>query len=463
MLPRQSKPALVTTLVVGLSACSLLPEPAPEATRSEALTDVRLPEQWAAEGAATGNVEHGWLASFNDSHLEALVAEAVVHNADLKAAAARVEKAAAHVRIARGETYPQTDLIARGGVNGSSDSSGLEGVVLGASWELDVWGRVRYGVRGNEDQFAAAESDARFAAQSVAALVAKSWFLLTTTALERSLALEMVQAAERLVTFAEDRRRVGIGSDLDVTSARVSLQTYRDTMLQVELAHQQSARALELLLGRYPEAEITPASQLPPVADGVPAGLPSELLERRPDVIAAERRVAAAFNRLQQSKAARLPRISLTGSASDISSDLFVLKTDDDVMWRAGGSLFAPLFTGGALRAQVLVRTAEQKEALSAYAAAALSAFADVENALSGDRNMQSREAVLTVALDDAQRALRIAETRYRIGSGDLRDIERQQLSYYGTRLNLLRVQNERRMQRVNLHLALGGDFDERS
>jgi len=256
---------------------------------------------------------------------------------------------------------------------------------------------------------------------------------------------------------------VGIGSDLDVASARVNLQTYRDTLLQVDLAHGQSARALELLLGRYPQAEITASAQLPPLVGQVPAGLPAELLERRPDVIAAERRVAAAFNRLQQAKAARLPRFSLTGSGSDLSSDLFVLQNQGDVMWRAGGSVFAPLFSGGALRGQVLVRTAEQKEAMAGYAAAALAAFADVENALSGDRNMQSREEVLTVALEDAQRALRIAETRYRVGSGDLRDIERQQLSYYGTRLNLLRIQNERRIQRVNLHLALGGDFAERA
>lgn len=450
---------LACSVAATLGACALVPEPASERTRSDALTNVSIPDRWRAGDAEADGVERGWLSQFADQHLDRLIDEALVHNADLKSALARVEKAAAQVRLAGGDSYPQLSMIARGGSQGSSDSSGLEGVVLSATWELDVWGRVRYGVRGSRDQYAAAEADVRFATQSLVALVAKSWFTLTSTTLEKNLALEMVQAAERLTRFAEDRRRVGVGSDLDVASARLNLQTYRDTQLQVDLAHEQASRALELLLGRYPEAEISAPLTLPELSQQVPAGLPAELLERRPDVIAAERRVAAAFNRSQQAKAARLPQISLTGSGSDVSSDLFVLQNPDDVMWRAGGSLLAPLFSGGALRAQVLVRTAEQKEAIAAYAATALSAFADVENALSSDRFMQARETVLFAALDDAQNALRVAETRYRVGSGDLRDIERQQLSYFATRLNLVRVQTERRIQRVNLHLALGGDF----
>jgi len=442
-----------------LGACALAPEPAQKQTQAEAIPNVAVPDRWQAGDPSSESVEHGWLSQFSDQQLERLIDEALLYNADLRTALARVEKAAAQVRIAGGDVYPQVSFIGRGGTQGSSDSSGLEGAVLSATWELDVWGRVRYGVRGSRDQYAAAEADVRFATQSLVALVAKSWFMLTSTTLEQKLALEMVQAAERLTTFAEDRRRVGVGSDLDVASARLNLQTYRDTQLQVDLSQEQAARALELLLGRYPEAEISAPSQLPALRQQVPAGLPAELLERRPDVIAAERRVAAAFNRTQQAKAARLPQISLTGSGTDLSSDLFVLQNQDDVMWRAGGSILAPLFSGGALRGQVLVRTAEQKEAVAAYAATALSAFSDVENALSSDRAMQAREAVLTAALDNAQIALRVAETRFRVGSGDLRDIERQQLSYYSTRLNLLRVQSERRIQRVNLHLALGGDF----
>lgn len=467
MMHRRTKLALpaallrigVPWLVAGLGACTLVPEPSPQRTQADALDNTRIPDRWAADATAPGAIDDDWLTQFNDPRLEGLIGEALSFNADLRATAARVEQAAAHLRVAGAGLYPQLDASGRGGTQGSSDSSGIEGVVIGAAWELDVWGRVRYGVRGGRDQYAAAEADAAFARQSLVALVAKSWFTLTKLILERETALEMVRAADTLVRFAEQRRRVGIGGDLDVASARVNLQTYKDTLLQAELAREQSVRALELLLGRYPRDEISASLQLPALEQQIPAGLPAELLERRPDVIAAERRVAAAFNRTQQAKAARLPKISLTGSGSDVSSDLFVLQNQGEVMWRAGGSVFAPLFSGGALRAQVAIATAEQKEALAAYAATALAAFADVENALANDRTLRSREGVLMAALQDAQRARTVAETRYRVGSGDRREVERQQLSYAGTRLNLLRVQSERRIQRVNLYLALGGRF----
>ena len=129
------------------------------------------------------------------------------------------------------------------------------------------------------------------------------------------------------------------------------------------------------------------------------------------------------------------------------------------LVWSAGGSIIAPLFTGGALKGQVEVRTAEQKQAVEQYAKVARQAFGDVENALSSELALEEREAILTAAVTDAERSVQLSETRYRVGAGDLRSVEQQQLAYYSSRMSLLRVQSERRVQRVNLHLALGGDF----
>jgi len=450
---------LLLAACVALASCILESPPSSDELREQVLPTTPLPDQWTAGPATPGDVERDWLATFADTKLEELVAEAMKYNGDLRVAASRVEQAAAYVRVAGGELYPAVDALGRAGGEMSGDNSGLQGVLVSASWELDVWGRVRYSVRSTKEQHASADADFAFARQSLAALVAKSWFLATEAALQRDLLSEMVDAAAKLLELAEQRLRVGIGSELDVASARVNLQTYRDSLRQVQLAHEQSLRALELLVGRYPAAEITAPTQLGSLVPTVPAGLPSELLERRPDVIAAEQRVAAAFSRVKEAQAARLPRISLTGSGSDITSDLFVLQDRDNPVWSAGGSVFAPLFTGGALKAQVEVRTAEQKQAIAQYIQTALKAFGDVENALSSEFALQDREAILASAAIDAERALRLAETRYRVGSGDLRSVQQQQLAYHVSRMNLLRVQSERRVQRVNLHLALGGDF----
>ncbi len=191
----------------------------------------------------------------------------------------------------------------------------------------------------------------------------------------------------------------------------------------------------------------------------VPTGLPSELLERRPDVVAAERRVAVAFNRIGEAKAARLPKIALTTGVSAISSDLFVLEDHDNPVWSVGANLLAPLFTGGALKRQVEIRTAEQKQALAEYAAVGLRAFGEVESALAAEFAARQRERILTAVLSDSQQALGVVQTQFKVGSTDLRFVEQRQLALNATLSSLIHMQAEQRVQRVNLHLALGGQL----
>jgi outer membrane protein TolC len=203
---------------------------------------------------------------------------------------------------------------------------------------------------------------------------------------------------------------------------------------------------------------VTP--QLPGQPGDVPAGLPSELLERRPDVIAAERRVAAAFNRIGEAKAARLPAIALTTSVSAISSDLFVLKERDNPIWSLGANLLAPLYRGGALKTQVEIRTAEQKQAIFAYAQVGQRAFGEVEDALAAEIAAREREQIIAQTVVDNQRALDIVRTQFKVGSTDLRFVNQRQLALNSTQSALVRMQAEQRVQRVNLHLALGGSFE---
>jgi outer membrane protein TolC len=203
-------------------------------------------------------------------------------------------------------------------------------------------------------------------------------------------------------------------------------------------------------------------AQLAAMPGPVPVGMPSELLERRPDVVAAERRVAAAFYRTEEAKAARLPRISLIASGSSVSSDLFVLQDRNNPVWSAGANLLQPLFLGGQLQAQVEIRTAEQKQAVAEYGRVGARAFGEVENALSAGFTLEARESLLKQAVAENARALELANIRYRVGSGDLRAVQQQALALNAARTALLRVQSERLVQRVNLYLALGGSFDER-
>ena len=449
---------VVATMVAG---CALKTPPDAAAVKEQALPTVQPPAQWTAAGAGAGNVSDNWLAGFRDDQLAAAVIEAIAHNADLRVGAARVEQALLHAKLAGAKLYPSADVIAHGGTK-MGDGTGLSGLVLYATWEIDLWGRVRYGRAASGAQAASAQADFEFARQSIAALVAKSWFLATEAGLQVEAARETIRASEELVRLASERVRIGVGGQEDVFIARASVGTYRDAVRELELAREQAIRALELLLGRYPSGAAAPTAQLPGFPGEIPAGLPSELLERRPDVIAAERRVAAAFNRIHEAKAARLPTIALTGGVSSISSDLFVLEDHSNPVWSLGGNLLAPLFRGGALKTQVEIRTAEQKQAIAEYAAVGLRAFGEVEGALSAEIAAREREQILAQALSDNQQALSVVQTQFKVGSTDLRFVEQRQLALTATRSALIRVQAEQRVQRVNLHLALGGSFELR-
>ncbi len=457
--------AMVWLVAVALAsgACIRLKNP-PDATalKGESLPKVVVPDKWVSPGATSGEVSDNWLVSFNDNQLNAAVAEAIANNPDLQVGAARVEQAMLYAKLAGARLYPSVDLLARGGGKLSGDNSGLQGAVLTASWELDLWGRVRYGRAAAREDARSAEADFEYARQSMAAAVVKSWFLATEAAMQAEVARATITEGEQLVSLAQTRAKVGVGNDEDVYVARANTGTYRDTLRQIELARENAIRALELLMGHYPAAAAAVTAQLPGQPGGVPAGLPSSLLERRPDVIAAERRVAAAFNRVHEAKAARLPTISLTGGVSAISSELFFLKDRDNPMWNAGASLLMPIFRGGALKTQVEIRTAEQKQAVAAYASVGLRAFGDVESALAAENAAREREQILTQTLADSQRAYETVQTQFKVGSTDLRYVSQRQLALESTRAALVRVQAEQRVQRVNLHLALGGSFEQR-
>ena len=451
--------AIALAASAATTSCILKKPPETAELKAAAMASVTVPPQWTAAGAGTEAVSGNWLAGFHDDQLTALVVEAIAHNPNLQVGAARLEQAQLYAKLAGARLYPSVDLLARGGGKLSGDQSGLQGTVLTANWELDLWGRVRYGRAAAAADAASVAADYEYARQSLAAAVARAYFLATEASLQAEVARQTIQDSDLLVQLAETRSKVGVGNDEDVFVARATAGTYRDALRGIELAQEQARRAIELLVGRYPGGTTTVTPQLPGQPDAIPAGLPSELLERRPDVIAAERRVAAAFNRVHEAKAARLPAISLTTGLSAISSELFVLKDRDNPVWNFGGSLLMPIFRGGALKTQVEIRTAEQKQAVASYADVGLRAFGEVEAALSAEIAARDREKILAATVTDNERALEIVRTQFKVGSTDLRFVNQRQLALNATQSAVVRMQAEQRIQRINLHLALGGGF----
>jgi len=455
--------ALALFASLALASCALAPQPPRDDVLKQGLPNVRMPAQWTAAGAGAGNVADNWLAAFREPQLDALIIEAVAYNADLRVAAARVDAAAAYLAGAESPLWPQVNAVARGGGKMSGDSSGLRGIGLFTTWELDLWGRVRAVVRSTELQYQATELDAEYARQSIAALVAKAWIIAIEVRLQKAQAEATLRASEDLASLARDRLRVGSGDEYAVSNAQAGVETLRDTVKSLDLAYANALRALETLVGRYPAAVVAVAERLPAWPGEIPAGLPSELLERRPDVVAAERRVAAAFYRTEEAKAARLPRIALVANLTSLDSSLFVLQNRDNPVLSFGAGIIQPLFLGGLLQAQVDVRTAEQQAAIAEYGKLGIRVFGEVENALAASSTAGEREQILLRAVRENERALELSNIKYRVGTIDLSSVQQQQITLYSARITLLRVQSERLVQRVNLHLALGGSFEPTS
>jgi len=422
-----------------------------------------LPEQWGTQSDA-GVVQVGWIEIFNDPALTRLVTEAQANNRDLTAAAASVDRAWALARQAGAVLSPDISLAATGGRSGSSDSSSPTTTKLSlglqVSWEADLWGRLRAGQRGAVASAQAVEADYRFAQYSLAAATAKAYFTSIEAKFQADIARETVEILEETQRIVNVKHDNGMASAQDVSLTRSDLASARERLTTVEGSYRDALRALEVLLGRYPSAELDVRDYLPAVPPPPPAGIPSELLERRPDIVAAERRVAAAFNATAQAQAARLPTVGLTGNLGGASSSLSDLLDPANVAWSAGANLLAPIFDGGRRREAVEIATAEQKQALAAYGQAALNAFSELESNLDQGTVIAQREVDLEVAAREAEKAFRIASLRYEEGEEDLLSVLTIQQRVISAKSALSSVERLLLEQRINLNLALGGSWD---
>ena len=456
----------ITIVACLLTACGAAPSrEAIEADVDQAVESETpvLPEQWGTKSDA-GVVQVGWIEIFNDPALTRLVTEAQANNRDLTAAAASVDRAWALARQAGAVLSPDISLAATGGRSGSSDSSSPTTTKLSlglqVSWEADLWGRLRAGQRGAVASAQAVEADYRFAQYSLAAATAKAYFTSIEAKFQADIARETVEILEETQRIVNVKHDNGMASAQDVSLTRSDLASARERLTTVEGSYRDALRALEVLLGRYPSAELDVRDYLPAVPPPPPAGIPSELLERRPDIVAAERRVAAAFNATAQAQAARLPTVGLTGNLGGASSSLSDLLDPANVAWSAGANLLAPIFDGGRRREAVEIATAEQEQALAAYGQAALNAFSELESNLDQGTVIAQREVDLEVAAREAEKAFRIASLRYEEGEEDLLSVLTIQQRVISAKSALSSVERLLLEQRINLNLALGGSWD---
>ncbi len=405
-------------------------------------------------------MQDNWLATFAEPALDALVAEAQAHNPDLAAAVASRDRALAQAGVADSALAPKVDAV--GGASRSDTGNGAGNrydLGLSVSWEVDVWGRLADQSAAAQADVMAATADLEFARQSIAAQVAKAWFLSVAGRELTRLENDLLQQRLRVQRITRARLDVGEARPMDLDLADGQVAVSRQTATESGGALDSALRSLEVLVGRYPSREIEVAEDLPALPGPVPVGLPSDLLERRPDLIAADRRVAAAFQRVGAAKAAKLPSLSLTASGGQASDGLSSLMDPGQVVWNLGANLLGPLFDGGELAARERIAQADEQAALANYVRAAQQAFLEVETALGNERILRQRETELTEAEARLRAARDAGEIRYEEGEMSIVDLDQLHTNHAQAARALLQVRQELLQQRINLHLALGGSF----
>jgi multidrug efflux system outer membrane protein len=453
-----TKPILTTVLLASILLVGCATAPPPEAT--EALANAlpattEIPPAFQNEAVDTGEVDDGWIALFGDARLDELVEEAITNNLNLRVAASQVARAAGLARLAGASLKPMVGL---GGDVGEafSDKDLLSGnsykAALTMSWEADVWGKLRQRAAAGEAGLMATTADFAFARQSIAAATAKTWFLATQIAQQLRLAEESVDIFSEVLKIVTTKERVGQVTMQDVYLTAADRASAEESVEQATAARDSILRGLEVLLGRYPAAEIKAAPEQLPLPPAIPVGVPSDLIARRPDLQAAEARVRAAFFLTEEARLATLPSFDLSLAAGYTSLA--------DFIGSLSAGIIAPLYTGGALEGKLDVATADQMAAIAVYGQSVLTAFMEVENALANERIFARRQALLEKVVDDNQRAYKLATKQYEVGRIEVLNVLQIQGRVLAARSALIGIQNERLATRIDLHMALGGSFE---
>ena len=442
-----------------LTACTV----GPDYVRPE----VKVPEAWkeapykAAE-PADALPRGAWWERFGDPRLDELARDVVAANPTLQVAEANSRQAQAALRAARAGLYPTIGASVTGTRSGGRDGRGAStDLSLGAqfSWEIDLWGRVRRSIEASQSSSEAALADLENVRLSLQADLVQSYLALRVADARRKLLDDTVAAFERSLALTENRYNAGVAARAEVVQAQSQVLGARTQTVDVQAARAQLEHAIAALTGRLPsELTIAPSTTLPVLPD-VPPGVPSTLLERRPDVAAAERRIAAANAQVGVATAAIYPDLTLGASAGFAGSALANWLSLPNRFWSLGPTLAATLFDAGLRRAQRDEQIAAYDASVASYRQTVLTAFREVEDALSTLRILADEANVQQQALAAARQSLELTTNQYKAGLVGFLNVVVVQAQAFAEERNAIELQGRRYAATVDLIKALGGGF----
>ncbi len=470
--------AACATLAV-IAGCSVGPDyHQPVALKSEPVpstytvpTSTNNVGEWKTAEPSADRPRGAWWEVFGDTELSRLETLAATENQDLAAAAARLEQSRADLGIARADYYPQFSAdpeVTRNRTSANAPLLSKSGTAhtynnfvapLNMNWELDLWGRVRRQVESARANFVASADDLESARLAMQAEVAIDYFSLRELDQERRVVADNIETFRRSLELTQNRRKGGIVSDLDVSQAETQLRSTEAELPRLDLQRAHTLHALATLCGQSAISFQLTTASLTNSIPGVPARVPSELLERRPDIAAAERRMASANAQIGVATSAFYPRVFLTGAAGFQSVSADNLFDWPSRVWSLGPSVSLPIFTGGRNRSQLASARAAFDESTANYRQTVLAAFQEVEDQLAAEKLLATQLDAQNAALTAARHTLEIANNRYKAGVVTYLEVATAQSAALSNERSFIQLEGERLNAEVGLIKALGGDW----
>ena len=473
-------PAVMAALLLSACAAPEFKQPAvatPAAFKEARASEVRSAPDgttWTIGRPADAQPRGQWWRVFNDNALDALIDEATASNQNLAVATARVKQARAIAGIAEADRVPQIGLAAGGQrtrpspleanlAPGTPVAPGTAYQVhLSASYEVDLFGRVSSSVAAARGDAGAAEATLRSVLLSLQADVAQTYFRLRELDAEQATVEQTVRLREETVQITSRRFELGDVGEFDLARAKTELATARADAMGVRRQRATAEHALAVLLGR-PAADFSAPSR--PLSDSaalpvIPPGLPSTLLQRRPDIAGAQRAMEAANARIGVARAAMFPALDLAAGAGGVAGTFADVFKWSSRSWLVGAALGMPLIDGGRNRSNVARSEAALEEAVGSYRQTVLGAFADVEDNLAGLRILAAQSADIDEALVSARRSADLAQKLYTAGRSSYLDLLDAQRNLAAVERTAVQLRGERAMTTVALIRSLGGGWD---
>jgi len=452
-------PALA--LLALLSGCAVGPDyHRPAAATPAAYKEARgwkraEPQDEAARGK--------WWEIYGDPVLSGLVEQVQVSNQNVIAAAAQVRQAQALLGVARAGYFPTLSgsLSASRGTAATqaSAASNSDRLAFSASWEADVWGRIGRTVEASGAEAQASAADLRAALLSAQATLVQSYLQLRVNDEERRLLDQTVLAYQRSLAITRNRYQAGVAGRSDVAQAETQLSSTQAQAIDLGVARAQLEHAIAVLVGRAPADFRLPPVDAIPSLPTIPVGLPSELLERRPDIAVAERRIAAANAQIGVTQAAFFPALSFSAAGGFQNSSFSQLLTLPNRFWSLGPSLAMTLFDAGARSAQKAQAIAAYDQSVASYRQTVLSAFQEVEDNLAALRVLADEAEAQRAAQKSAAEALALTDNQYQAGTVSYLNVVSAQAAALGADRTSLSIKGNRLVASVLLQKALGGDW----